>query len=842
LGRTLLTVLGVALGVAVLVAIDLANESAVASFKQTVSEVAGEAQLTVRGNAVGLPGETVRRLGADPSVETAEPLISVSIRLLGDDRVSTRTLLLMGTDFLRSENRSGRAVRDLRFETTREGTSFLVDDSVLIVPRLFLDRTGLSPGDKARFEFAGRVREMELAGVIESGRFAEALDGNLAVCEIGMADLLLNRQGLIDRVDLVLREGEDVDQVAARLASELPGSVIIERPETRGRQADEMLAAFRFNLRALGHISILVGAFLIYNAMSVAVVRRRPVIGTLRAMGVRAATVRAVFLSEGLVIGLLGCLVGIPMGIGMALLMLDSVSAAISINFIQTNATRLAAAPEILLTAAGIGILGAVAAAVRPAQEAAATPPANTMRAGSEERAPSLVSRHLLPGSVLALLGVLLLGRETGTGLPIIGYTATVLLVGAFVFWSRPAIKLATIVARRGFLKLFGAEGLLATSSLAAATGRASVAVCGLMISLGMTISVTVMVSSFRVTVVDWMEQVLLADLYITPYVEDATARPEPMQAVLAESIAKIPGVVAVDPFRTRTFTLNGRTANLGAGDLAAARFGNRVKDGRPAKEAMLLARERGEVVISEAFARKHSLGRGDSVSIPTPAGPVEFVVSAVYTDFSSEQGYVIMDRLLYLQHFADPLIDSIAVYLAQDADRALIRREIDQVFAAADGAPAVIVRANTDLRTFALEAFDRTFAITTILKVIAIVVSILGVASTLLAQVLDRRAEIMTLRTIGASVRRVIVIILLEALLIGLTGLVMGTLAGLVMSWVLTKVIMLESFGWTIGFSIPWLEVLQAGLIVVGFTVIASILPVREAVRAMQSSAPTSR
>jgi putative ABC transport system permease protein len=172
----------------------------------------------------------------------------------------------------------------------------------------------------------------------------------------------------------------------------------------------------------------------------------------------------------------------------------------------------------------------------------------------------------------------------------------------------------------------------------------------------------------------------------------------------------------------------------------------------------MLLARERGEVVISEAFARKHSLGRGDSVSIPTPAGPVEFVVSAVYTDFSSEQGYVIMDRLLYLQHFADPLIDSIAVYLAQDADSALVRREIDQVFAAADGAPAVIVRANTDLRTFALEAFDRTFAITTILKVIAIVVSILGVASTLLAQVLDRRAEIMTLRTIGASVRRVIV------------------------------------------------------------------------------------
>jgi len=844
LGRTLLTLAGVALGVAVLVAIDLANESALASFRQTMGEVSGEAQLTVRGNGAGLPGSMVRTLGSDPAIDAAEPLISGTATLLGTERFEPRTITLIGTDFLGSERRSNRAVRDLSFELAEglEFREFLIDPSLIVVPKLLLQRTGLKLGESAEFEIAGTRRTLRIGGAIEAGPYTDALDGNLAVMEIGLLDTLLARGGTIDRVDLILAEGTSVEQVADRLQRELPGSVLVERPETRNRQVDEMLAAFRFNLRALGHISILVGAFLIYNAMSVAVARRRPVIGTLRAMGVSAATVRGVFLAEGFLFGVVAALIGVPMGMLMALAMLETVSTAISINFVETNARGLAADPGIIFFAAGMGILGSVLAALRPAMDAAGTPPANTMRVGSTGRQGGLWSHHLLPAVGLTLGGLLLLARQPSQGIPLIGYTATVLFVGAFVMLAKPAVMLISRVARLPFRRLFGAEGLLAVSTIAAMPGRAAVAVCGLLISLGMTISVTVMVSSFRTTVIDWMEQVLLADLYISPAVTDGRRRPDPFPGAVVVELEKIPGVAAVDPFRVRPFVLYGKPANLGAGSLETARFGNSVLDGRPTEVAMREARVAGDVVVSEALARKHELEVGDSIAIPTPSGEKSYRIGAVYTDFSSEQGYVIMDRAEYLRLFNDPLIDNMAIYLEPGADRRAVAEEVARILAATPDIPPMAVRANTDLRAFALEAFDRTFAVTTVLKVIAIVVSILGVAATLLAQVLDRRQEILTLRTIGASLRRVVVIILLEALLVGITGVLLGIAAGLVMSWVLTRVIMLESFGWTIGFSVPELEVVQAGLLVLACTLMAAILPAREAIRTMKGTSATAR
>lgn len=842
--RTLLTVLGLALGVAVLVAIDLANESAVHSFRQTLNDVAGRAQLTVRGNGFGLVGSTLETVARTPGVAAASPLISGQMLAPpSGTRRTTETLTLFGVDLLRSEEPDDQAIRDITFELA-DGLrlqDLLVDEDSLILTKRFAQRSRVGPGDTVTLWVAGRPRDFKVAGTMAGSSFADALDGNVAVVDLGVADTLLARGGRLDRIDVVTDSGSSVEQVAAALEERLAGTALVERPETRGARVESMLAAFRFNLRALGHLSVLVGAFLIYNTMSVAVVRRRRAIGTLRAMGIPRGMVRRAFLAEGLMLGVVGSLIGALGGILLAAAMLGTVSQAISINFVETQARGLAPNWRLVAFSMLIGILGAVVAAWRPAMEAAATEPANTLRSGSEESGGAARSRgRLVVAAVLAAAAGLLLLREPRPGLPIAGYVASTLLLGAMAACMLPWLAFLAGATRRVYTRWFRAEGMVAAAGIAAAPRRASVAVCGLLVSIAMTISVGVMVSSFRRTVVEWMEQVLLADFYVSAAVVDASYRGAPLPMALAEAVAGIPGVEVVDPFRTWDVTIDGRPARAGAGNLAAARFRNKAADGRPMMEVMAAARNNDACIVSEAFARKFGVDRGDTVTLTTPKGPLELQIEAVYFDYSSEQGYVIFDRSVYIRYFDDGMLDSIAVYILPNADRDAVRRGIVAAANATEGAPAVIVRENTGLREFALRAFDQTFAVTHVLQLIAVLVAVLGVTTTLLAQLMDRRQEVLTLRWIGAARRRVARIVMLEASLIGLAGVLAGVPAGLALSWILIKHIMMESFGWTIGFSIPWPLVIQTAVVVFVATLAAGYLPAMRATR--ETIAPQGR
>ncbi len=835
-GRTLLTILGVALGVAVLIAIDLAIESAVASFKGTMRDVAGRATLTVRGNGIGLPPSLLPEIARHRGVQSAAPLIQGHAAIAARDGRSTETLLLLGVDLLASEEHGDEPIRDLEL-TVQEGLAFsrfFVDPALLMITERLAQRTGAGLGDELTLHVGGRPRRFSVGAIAKGDAFANSLDGGVVVVDIAMADVLLTRQGLIDRIDLVTAEGADVEDVRQSLQDMLGGNVQVERPRARGRQVDAILAAFRFNLNALGHISLLVGAFLIFNTMSVAVARRTAVIGAVRALGLTRGRVRAVFIVEGALLGLAGGALGAVGGVLLAGTLLDVVSKTISLNFVQVHAGGLVPAADVVLAAVGLGVAFSVVAALGPANDAAATAPANTLRRGALEGRPVGLVRRVAVGLALALAAALLLSANRTPGIPWAGYGASLCLVLAFVVWARPILALAAGALRGPFAYLFGAEGLLAIASTRGALGRTGVAISGLMIALGMTISIGVMVASFRETVVVWMNQVLRADLYLSPRAVDATLRPEPMPAALADPIEALPGVKAVDPFRVRPVMIDGQPAQLGAGrfDLARYHVEFRIVDGRRALDVLTRARDQGEVIVSEAFARKRVLAAGDLVAVPTPRGVVNLRIAGVYYEYSSEQGYVIMDRELYLEYFDDPMIDTLSIYLEDGADRDAVRGAIRQAAANVEGMPLITIRANDQLRENALDTFNQTFRVTYVMELIAIVIAVLGVANTLLAQILDRRDEIATLRTIGATRGRVARLVILESGLIGLVGSILGVAAGLALSWILAKVIMLQSFGWTIQYHIPWATVAHVALLVWGSTLLAGIPPARQASR----------
>jgi len=822
-GRTLLTVLGVTLGVAVLVGIDLSNESAVESFRRNLRDVSGEATLTVRGNGARLDAKLTARVAGVPGVEAYAPLLRGDLQWGDDDQAVTVTLI--GVDLLAGGESGERNVRPIGFELEedRAFTSLVTDPGVLILSRTFARRAGVGAGDEVQLTTPAQgLGTFRVGAIIESGDLSRAFGGNVILTDLGIADYLLGAGGSIDQIDIVTAEDADIDAVAEALRERLPGDALVERPEQRSERVDSMLAAFRFNLNALGQVSLLVGAFLIYNTMNISVVRRRNIIGTLRAMGIRRDRVRVAFLVEGGFIGIVGGILGVILGTVMAAAMVETVSDAISINFFQTRGADVVLSPRILLWGLSLGFLFSIVAATGPANEAATTPPANTMRRGSDEVGVRGVAWRTVVGLVLLISAIIVLQRELQPGIPVIGYSASVLMLAAGLFWCRPLLAVVCRGMRDFYARVFGAEGLLASSATESSLGRAGVAMGGLYLGVAMTIAVTIMVASFRDTVTGWLNQVLVADLYVSPRgtVGGSALSPEQVMAM-----SGVDGVERGDTIRTRQVVIDGLQARIGGARLDPGRFTPTLLSAGNVDELIARAESDGSLFVSEAFARKHRLGVGDSVGLPTPTGTRHRTIVAIYRDYASEQGYVLMDREHYVDLYADDTVDSIAIHLQPGASADSVRELIGAAARRVD-APPLDIRTNRDIRESALRAFDQTFAVTRVLQIIAMLVAILGVATTLLAQLLDRRHEIVTLLTLGAGRGRVARVLVLEAGLIGIAGIILGVAGGLTLAWILTTIVMMESFGWTIRFAIPWGVLFQTIVLLLGATLLAGLVP----------------
>ncbi len=832
-GRTLLTVLGVALGVAVLVAIDLANESAVASFRRTMDEVAGRAQITVRGNGSGLRPEVLSVIASTPGVASASPLITGEARFTPAKGPAV-TMLVVGSDFLFTTEDAGASVRDMQFEAApgMSYAEFIARPDAPVVTAAFARRHGLEPGDEFDVAVGGSLRRVRAAGVLSGGDLRDAYDGNMLLVDLGVADEWLRRGGMLDRVDVVVGGGVSPARVEELLRSRLPGDALVERPESRSRRVQGMLEAFRFNLAALGHVSVLVGAFLIYNAIGIAVVRRRGAIGTLRALGLGSPVVARVFVAEGALLGLVGGIAGVALGVLLARLILAPMSDAISINFVEMRPESLDYPPLVLVGAVCFGVAAGVLASVPPAREAASTPPSNTMRRGGGPARALGDGARVALGAICALASAALSTRAGRQGIPFEGYLSGAFAVAAFVAWSRPLLALLLRLPGSLVHKALGTEGLLAFSGLRGSISRAVPAVAGLLVSLAMCIAVVVMVSSFRSTVLGWMDQVLQADLFVGSATTEFTDAPSPLPLEFAERASRLPGVESADYFRARRIVLGDREAWLAAGRFDRARFRDLDASGRDPVEILSRARTNREVIVSEAFARKHGVGEGATVTIPTSLGPREHRIAAIYFDYSTEQGFIVMDRSLYDEYFKDSLVDSVSLWLAKGADPAEVRAGLNRLAAEIPGTPGLAIRGNRELREYAIGAFDRTFRVTQAIQAIALLVAVLGVSTTLLAQIIDRRHETITLRCLGATRRRIARIVVVEAGLLGTTGVVLGTGAGIVLSWILTKVIMLQSFGWTIRFRLDLPAMAQVAVIVFAGTLAAGLMASREAVR----------
>ncbi len=829
--RTALTIFAVALGVAMVLAIDLAGDAATGSFHSSLETLSGEHNFEITATG-GVPETLVGKLISRPYDWHITPRME-GFAVVADAK---KTLPLIGLDLIAESGpffrRQVSSSSDISADNSAAGAdsaleSLTAHDSVWAGESL-----GKHPGEKLQLLINDRAATYKVRGTFPDANGNESA----IVMDIAAAQAALSRSGRIDRIYIrvsqpPLRTEVSLDEWQRRIQEDLTDGVQLRPAGASTNENRKMLAAFRWNLRLLSYIALIVGAFLIYNTISVSVVRRRAEIGIVRALGASSRQILAAFLGEAAFIGVSGALLGIPLGRLMA-------TAAVKLMGVTVNALYVTSRPGAikftawsallaLIVGAGVTLLSAWS----PAREAAGVAPVEAMARGRRE-----FEIRISRASRLCLALIFALASAAASrvppigGKPVFGYIAALLAVGAGVF-AIPAFVNSTVRgASKSVQRIIGVEALLASRSLAGSLRRTSVLVAALCTAVAMMTAVGIMVGSFRQTVVSWMDSELPADLYLRPAGNPATDQHPTISPALSDRISKLPGVQTVQRLRTYEISYQDLPATLGSLDIENTPS-HRTTDflsGRQTDSVLDELRGADAVIVSEPFSYKHRVKTGDSLELGLGESRASFRVADVYYDYGSERGVILMDRNIMLKYLPDPAPSNLAIFVAPGASVSAIRKEIEN--AAADS--RILIFANGDLRSQAVQIFDRTFAITYALEAIAILVAVMGVAGALLALVIDRRRELGLLRYLGASSLQLRKLILTEAALLGLLANLSGVILGFFLSLILIFVINKQSFGWTIRLHWPIAVLLGATSVIFLATLLAGYYPARIAIR----------
>lgn len=788
--RTALMVLAVTLGVAVVVAIDLASEAATGSFRASMETLTGEAELEITATG-GVDEQLYGRLATMPVPLRMTPRMEGFAEI-----VDTRAVVpLIGLDLVQSGPVKAGGAQQAKPE----------ENPVWVSRSL-----GFRDGQAIRLAINDRTETFVVRGEFEARDQAVVMD-------IGLAQRVLHRAGRIDRIEVALPKGADPAAWIERLRAAVPADVEVRTRGLAQEQNRKMLTGFRWNLRALSYISLVVGAFLIYNAIAVSVVRRRAEIGIVRAIGLTRGQVLGLFLAEAAAFGLAGGALGLLLGRVMAEGAVKLLGATVESLYVSSRPGDIALTAVVVGKAFFIGLAASLVAALAPAREASLVAPVEAMARGRRQYSARLhVLRRAAFGLVITGLAAVAYRQDAVDGRPLFGYLCVFLAVGAAA-WFMPAIvtgvaRLLSVLA----IRLLGVEGMLAARSLWASVDRAAVLASALSTAVAMLVAVGIMVGSFRETVAVWMEGRLQADLYLSPASGRGANKYPTMAADVPERVRAVDGVASVHQFRAYEITYEGSPALLGGGPLLLEFLPG--QDGQA-----ILAKMAGGgdyAVVSEPFANKHHVGPGSRVRLAFGS----FEVLGVYYDYSNERGWVLLDRATLLRYLPDARPSSIAVFVKPGADTDAVRQRIEQ----ATAGRSLAVFSNRSLRSEALRIFDRTFAITWALEAVAILVAVLGVAGALIALVIDRRRELGLLRFLGASAGQVKRLVLCEAALLGLISNGAGLALGYLLSFVLIYVINVQSFGWTMRFHWPAAMLVAALTVVYAATIGAALYPAR--------------
>ncbi len=829
--RSALTLAGIVLGVAVVVAVHTANQSVLAGFQRTVDRIAGSAQLQVTAAEAGFPEEVLEKVQSAPEVRVAVPVIE-AVADTGPALRGQGSLLVLGVDMT-----GDRSLRDYDLQEAEEVVIedplvFLAQPDSLMVSRDFAARNGLALGSRLPLRTMEGEKQFTIRGIMRAGGLASAFGGNLAVMDIYAAQKVFGRGRTIDRIDLALKEGVSLEQGQAALRRLLGPGLEVAPPSARGQQFESMIRGYSMSADVLSLFALLIGLFIIYNSFAVAVTQRRSEIGILRALGATRGQIGWLFLAESAVAGLVGSAAGLLAGVLLARALAGYISDILGETYgVAQRAEELTSDPRLLLLALAIGVASSMVAAWVPSRNAARVDPVQALQKGKYQllTAGENRARYIL-AAFLGLISAwcLVVGSYWAF---LLGYTLAV--VAALLL--TPALALWLARALRPVLKrLRPVEGALAADSLIQAPRRTSAAVAGLMLSLELVVAVAGLARTMRSSLLEWVHDVLNPDLFVSPS-QSLTARSLRFPPEIGRELEQVPGVAEVQMVRSARVPFRHELVMVVATEVSkvARRVHPRVVAGNRDEMNRLAAEGRG-LIVSENLAKLQGLRLGEEVELPTPSGVLRLPIVGVVVDYSEQRGTFLMDRSLYLRQWKDDSVNIFRVYVSPGEPPAEVRRRILSRFAGS-GRSRFFVMTNEELRHYLVGFVDQWMRLTYVQIFVAALVAVLGIVNTLTISITDRRRELGVLQAVGGLRRQVRHTIWMEAATIGLIGLILGLALGAIhLYYSIETFARAQEFpGVRMAYEYPYTIALLLLPVILGTAVVAALWPAETAVRA---------
>jgi putative ABC transport system permease protein len=822
--RTLLTVAGITLGVAVFVGMHTANQSVLYAFNTTIDRIAGKTELQVTAGETGFNEEILETVQQARSVRVAVPVIEAVV----DSRIAGQgDLLVLGVDMT-----GDRSLREYDLEAGDEAIIddplvFLAQPDSIILASEFASRNGLNVGSRVTLGTAFGDRQFTVRGVMKSSGLSSAFGGNLAIMDIYAAQKMFGRGRTFDRIDLALEPETALAQAQQELGALLGPGFQIEPPSGRGQQFEAMTAAYSTMVAMSSVFALFIGMFIIYNSFAIAVTERRSEIGILRALGATRAQVRWLFLAESALTGIVGSLGGLAFGLVIARGIAASIGDLINdVYGVAQRADEISTNPAVLGLALLIGISTSIVAALIPARQAARVDPVQALQKGKYQVLSAGENRVRVALAIaLGIVSATCLLAGDRRGVFYLGYASAIvaaLLLG-------PLLSLGLSRMLRPALKwLRPVEGALAADSLIQAPRRTSASVAALMLSLALVVAFAGMARASYSSIIDWMDDIFNPDLFVMPS-QDIGLRTLRFPAAMAPEIDAIPGVSRVQMIRNARIVFRRTPVMVVAFDVASvAETSRRAPVAGDIDEMYRLAAAGQGVIVSDNLAELQQLELGQLMEIPAPHGVIKLPIVGVTIDYSDQQGSILIDRSVFKQYWQDDSVSGFRLYLEPTANRSEIKQRILARYAAER---QVFVFTNAELKAYILKITDQWFALTSVQIAVAVLVAILGIVNTLTVSITDRRRELGVLKAVGGFHGQIRRTIWLEALSTATLGLVLGFALGAVNLYYILQIVHHDVAGMRLDYQFPVTVTLALVPTMLAAAFVAAIWPAEAAV-----------
>jgi len=853
--------ISIALGVSVVFSVDIANHSAKRAFALSLDSITGRTTHQITGGTNGLDEKIYTQMRTDFGMRNSAPIIEGSITILGnensqpadngnssDANTNGENLQLIGVDMfaepmfrnqldnLQNSPDSSTGVGD-RLALLQPGSLLLADTTA--------QRLGLQIDDVITVDVNGRTHQLHLLNLLVTGD--QPVPDNIAMTDIGTAQSILDFHGRLSRIDLVFENDAIAAQDLAKIKT-LSNELNITEASRRNNALQQMTTAFHTNLLAMSLLAILVGAFLIYNTATLSVLERRTVFGQMRLLGVQRGDLFIAILLEVTGFAIVGIIAGLILGYALGGVLLHLVTRTINDLYFTLDVRRLDVSAFSIIKAVFIGLCAALFATLMPAREAANTAPISlTQRSTLETSTRKLVPLISIMGIAGLLIGFVILWLSHSLWA---AFLALFLIVLGYSMLIPKCLLLLT--DRHKTTKpsptrksnTSGAMGQYPLRSLGASLSRTAVAIAALVIAVSATAGVGIMIGSFRVSVSDWLEQSLQADIYL----RDAQSINNLLPDTLLPSINGMDSISGMRSVRLLDIDIEGLPSRLMSLDLSGdAKDGFSFLDNHSSARRSELWLEQGAIFITEPLANAHNVTFGDTLRLQTDSGEREFNIAGVFTDYAASKGMAVIAQDHFQQHWQPKIsatsdtendtsensdtkqnnaqLNTLGISFQRDVSKAEKKQSIEKIRTLANQ-HGLLMRSNNELRDLSLAIFDRTFAITHVLRLLTVGVAFVGILSALMALSFERSREFAELRSLGVTPPELRKLLYLQT---GLMGLIAGVLAiplGILMSYILVSVINLRSFGWTMQFQITPTVLLESLLLAAIAALLAGCYP----------------